>query len=484
MIQQRLWLVFGAVAGMSFAIQLSLPLELKDRPETTFDSAPRGHAALFALLDQFESTSGRWLSGVALPPVTETIWWIAPAGACETIPFVAADEAAEGKTATDEERQPPSAFEITIRPWIESGGTAVVWLSHPPLVSFEWKAPSGGDAEDGIGDDDRDEAEAVAGRARWEKKSAQSRELIRSGVERRCEAIMGMKIPDRRLAGLEGGLPPEEGRYSPVIFSVGRATPRREDFDYDETRSLPGPTIAFFRSADSPGDSLGEWRPLWVEADEGTPLAIERSVGEGRLILIADARIVSNDRLGHVDSAPFVFDWVREYGRPWIDEHAHGVVPESGTFRYLASSPAWAAGLGLLLVGALIVWRGHAWPLRSVSEFDPESPSLASFVDSVARLYSRTQDHTRVFDRYRSVCLDRIRRVLGLAPGTSVEIVVDSLRSRAGNWRELEEAGLGHLLTQDTPVPSASDLARNVARLDDLVRILRDSGKRRGEELE
>jgi hypothetical protein len=303
-------------------------------------------------------------------------------------------------------------------------------------------------------------------------------------MERRCDAILGLKIPGRRLAGLEGGRPPKEGRNSPVVFSVGRATSRREDFDYDNTRTLPGPTLAFFERVESGDELSGDWQPLWVEADEATPLALQRFVGEGRLILIADARIVSNDRLGHADSAPFVFDWVREAGRPWIDEHAHGVVPESGTLRYLAHSPAWAAGLGLLLFGALVVWRGHAWPIRKVSEFDPNSPTLASFVDSVARLYSRTQDHTRVFDRYRLVCLDRIRRALGLAPGTGVEVVLASLQNRAGNWPELEQTGLRHLLMQSVSIPTAADLARNVSRLDDLVRVLRASGKRQGAKLE
>ncbi len=60
------------------------------------------------------------------------------------------------------------------------------------------------------------------------------------------------------------------------------------------------------------------------------------------------------ERPKRVDSAPFVFDWVRDYGQPWIDEHAHGVVPEAGTFRYLAHSPAAAAGLGLLVLGVLV----------------------------------------------------------------------------------------------------------------------------------
>jgi hypothetical protein len=274
---------------------------------------------------------------------------------------------------------------------------------------------------------------------------------------------------------------PIDGRFTPIVFSIGRATARREDFDYSATRVLPGPTLAFFSRDDpetdadgvSQTDSNTGWRPLWVESDDLVPLALERSIGEGRLVVIADARVLSNGRLARVDSAPFVFDWVRDFGPAWIDEHAHGVVPEAGTFRYLAHSPARATGLGLLVLGVFVLWRGNAWPTRIVEEFDPDAPTLAAYVDSVARLYSETRDHARVFERYRAVCLDRIRRALGLAPGTGVEMILASLRSRARNWPELRDSGLGQLLTKEFPISDAGDLARNAARLDDLVRVLR-----------
>ncbi len=490
--QQRLWFAFAIVMGASFAIRASWPVDLSERPETTFDTAPRGHAGVFALLDRFDATRGRWLSGLTMPSVDETIWWITPGGACErSVKEVSVgsedDPKKEGRLALR------SPFEISVRPWIEAGGTAVVWLSHPPLdgsdISPETAPPAdvAGERERGetLPMEDPERTDPPALRDDWEQSLARARKEIREGEPLRCRVIAGYSLPPRRLAGLEGGAPPVEGRYSPVVFSIGRASAGRDDFDYDATRVLPGPTLAFFSpSGTSTGtmtgtiaDTLGGWRPLWVEADDFTPLALEREVGEGRLVVIADARILSNGRLARVDSAPFVFDWVRDYGPPWIDEHAHGVVPEAGTLRYLAHSPAWAAGLGLLILSVLVVWRGHAWPTRVVDEFDPDAPTLVAFVDSVARLYSGSRDHAQVFERYRAICLDRIRRALGFAPGTGVEIILASLRSRARNWPELRDSGLGHLLTKQLPIPGADDLARNAARLDDLVRVLRDGGK-------
>jgi len=500
--QQRLWLAFAIVLGVSFAIQVSWPPDLSDRPETTYDTAPRGHAGVFALLERFDETRGRWLSGLTMPSVDETIWWITPGGTCEQ---TAKHDAADAEPENEDSTKRLSPFEISVGPWIEAGGTAVVWLSHPPLAPpldspldasdsliEDAQRPDGADASDqgeASSAEDQAETDARALREEWEDSLEKARQEVREGVPGHCLAIAGFRLPARRLAGLEGGVPPIDGRVTPIVFSIGRATERREDFDYDATRILPGPTLAFFSpdvpSADTRADGAtvsqidtsAGWRPLWVEADDFTPLALERSVGEGRLVVIADARVLSNGRLARVDSAPFVFDWVRDYGSPWIDEHAHGVVPEAGTFRYLARSPAWAAGLGLLVLGGLVIWRGNAWPTRVVEEFDPDAPTLAAYVDSVARLYSGTRDHARVFERYRAVCQGRIRRALGLAPGTGVEIILASLRLRAQNWPELRDAGLGHLLTKSLPIPGADDLARNAARLDDLVRVLREGGR-------
>ncbi len=443
-----------------------MPVDQTDRPETTFDTAPRGHAAVFALLDRFDATPGRWLSGLTMPPVDETIWWIAPRGACKDV-----DES--GSIDADDSPKLRSPFEVIVRPWIEAGGTALVWLSPPPLRRPDIPIEASESSEAST------ETDRQGLRADWQERLAEAREDIREGTSIHCPGIAGFAIPPRQLAGLEGGALPVDRRSSPIVFSVGRAVVAREDFDYDATRILPGPTLAFFSAGEDSVEAMEGWRPLWVEADDLTPLALERSVGKGRLVVIADARILSNARLAHVDSAPFVFGWVERYGRPWIDEHLHGVVPEAGTFRYLASSPARAAGLALLLIGVLVVWRGHAWPTRAVSEYDPDAPTLAAFVDSVERLYSGTRDHGRVFERYRAVCLDRIRRALGLAPGSGVEIILTSLRTRASNWPQLRDSGLRHLLTKRLPISSAEDLARNAARLDELVRVLRGSGSAR-----
>jgi hypothetical protein len=473
--QQRLWLAFALLAGAAFAIQISLPQDVEGSPETSWDTAPRGHAGLLELLVRFDATPGRWLTGLSLPPTDETIWYIAPEDVCEPAESDLDSEAV------------PGPFRFVTLPWIEAGGTAVVWLSRPPLPSEveEESVEEGEEGEEGDYEtismraspvssergevSDAEDEEKI--REEWRESVEDARSSLHEGRSEICEAIAGARLPPRRLAGLEEGELPRQGRFAPVVFSLGRAVERREDFDYDATRVLPGSTLAFFELG-HPEASAG-WRPIWVEADDFTPFALERSIGLGRLVVVADARVLTNARLADVDSAPFVFDWVEQYGRPWIDEHAHGAVPESGTFRYLARSPAWAAMLGLVGVGVLVIWRGHAWPMRRVVEADPEAPTLSTFVDSVALLYSRTRDHERVFERYRGLCLERIRRALGLAAGTPAEIVVASLRAREAGWSELRETGLGDLLTRNVPIADAEELVRAAARLDALVAVVR-----------
>jgi hypothetical protein len=439
---------------------------------------------------------------------------IAPAGVCDDRPSRDPQERIEAS-----EREAP--FRFTIEPWIEAGGTALVWLSPPPIESEE--PDEGGEtvepdpdprvpeaetrevrfrhsstaSKDGKGaeqafaeepdpsresdaapdadrDGDRDgeeapDAESV--REDWRENLASTRRELREGEPRRCAGIAGIALPPRHLEGLEGGALPEDADYAATAFSVGRWVESRDDFDYDATRLFAGPTLAFF---DRDAPALAGWQPVWVETGDFSPFALERELGQGRLIVIADARVMTNARLGRLDSAPFAFDWVAARGVPWIDEHRHGVVRESGTFRYLASSPARAACVGLLVLGGLVIWRSHSLPVRRVDEVDPDAPTLAAFVDSLARLYAGTEDHARAFERYRALTLDRVRRALGLPLGTPAETVVASLRVRAENRPGLRERGIRDLLQKNRQVRSAAEFERAAARLDELVRVLRE----------
>ena len=489
MTRRRLWLGAALTLAVAVALSLAWPREPSPHPETTWDTAPRGHAGLFALLERFEATRGRWLTGLSMPPVDEALWLIAPRGFCDT-----AVDAGSG-------------FRDLVRPWLEAGGQALVWLPRPPSPAgpgdvVPRPAPGEGEsrtvarraADGGAHPDARPAADSAAEpaaeredeeaiREQWRKDLEAARRELREGRAERCDAIGDLRLPSRRLHGLaspgpEGGGP---ARVHPLV-RVGDGGAEAT------TRSLPGAPLAFFESGGFEDEALrgrsavgqGGWRPLWVGLEDQAPFALERAVGAGRLVVVADARVLTNARLDEADAAPFVFDWIRTTGPVWIDEHAHGVVPESGTLRYLLRSPAWAAMVGLLGLGLLVGWRGRAWPVRLVEEVDPEAPTLSAFVDSVARLYARSRDFDRIFERYRALSLERIRRALGLAPGTPAEIVVASLRAREAGGSAVRETGLGDLLTRDVRVTSVEELERATARLDALVEAIRLGSGRTG----
>ncbi len=482
MTRRRLWLGAALTLAVAVAFLLSLRREPPPHPETTWDTAPRGHAGLFALLERFEATRGRWLTGLSMPPVDEPLWLIAPRGFCDPAP------------------DSGSAFRDLVRPWLEAGGQALVWLPRPPGAGgsadvVPWSAPAEGESRtigrraaesfaDGEADPaaKREDEETI--REQWREDLEAARRSLREGRAERCDAIGDLRLPSRRLHGL--ATPgPEGGEPARVVHPLVRVGDGGAEAT---TRALPGAPLAFFESGGFEDEALrgrsavgqGGWRPLWVGLGDQAPFVLERSVGAGRLVVVADARVLTNARLGEADAAPFVFDWIRTTGPVWIDEHAHGVVPESGTLRYLLRSPAWAAMVGLLGLGLLVGWRGWAWPVRRVEEVDPEAPTLSAFVDSMARLYARSRDFDRIFERYRALSLDRIRRALGLAPGTPAEIVVASLRAREAGGSAVRETGLGDLLTRDVRVTSVEELERATARLDALVEAIRLASGRAG----
>ncbi|MHA7838349.1 MAG: hypothetical protein ACX98W_12920 [bacterium] len=528
--RRRLALGLAILVGSALAIQAALPGETPGRAETTWDTAPRGHAALFELLERFDATRGRWLTGLSMPPTTDPVWLIAPRGVCGSpAPPPASGAPAEpdsevgGETGSSGERALAAGQGLSL-PWIEAGGTAIVWLSHPPATSASERPGGSGEPPGSQGEpaplpehrtisrrgtissaepnaerpDERVEAEpsvrveaepierveggssgrdAAEIRRGWRESLARSREALREGRSAPCEAIAGWSLPDRRIATLaEPGQTGGEVAAS-TGFSIRRVSSQRgvepapEEAPAPTIRRLPGATLAFFERP-RPEERSG-WQPVWVETGTRRPFALERTVGAGRVVVVADARVLTNGRLAALDAAPFAFDWIERAGAPWIDEHTHGVVPESGTFRYLVRSPARTVGIGLLVLGGLLVWRGQAWPVRDVEEVDPESPTLSTFVDSVAWLYSGSRDLDRVFERYRAVSLERIRRALGLAPETPAEIVLASLRARAPSWPALRETGLRDLRAPGRAIASDAELLRATARLDALVEAVR-----------
>lgn len=204
---------------------------------------------------------------------------------------------------------------------------------------------------------------------------------------------------------------------------------------------------------------------------EGKPLILERAEGEGRLVLISDSGFLRNDALGGKDAALLAVDLVRRYGPPFFDEREHGFVAETSALRYVAASSAWPVFAGVALFGLLVVWRGHALPARATPEYAPATPTLETFVRSLAGLYERSKDHDEIYERYRELQRSRVRRHFGLPPDLSAEAFAERLGrevARSGSRSRASGAGasLSLLSGRAAPIRSADDLRTRTAELD------------------
>ncbi len=174
---------------------------------------------------------------------------------------------------------------------------------------------------------------------------------------------------------------------------------------------------------------------------DGAPFALELKLGAGRLLAIADGRFARNSALGMADASVLVVDLAREFGTPVFDEHCHGLATPVSIVAAVADSRAILPLAVALLAALLWVGEQRSWPRRTLGdEPDFPEPSIASFVESLGVLYSRTGDPGAVFRAYRSGFLHRMRRQLSagfdLPDQTLLERIAHdgSLSAEARRW--------------------------------------------------
>jgi hypothetical protein len=172
----------------------------------------------------------------------------------------------------------------------------------------------------------------------------------------------------------------------------------------------------------------------------GKPFALEMKVGthNGRIIAIADDQFLRNEHLAAADASVLVADLVRAFGPPAFDEHSHGLAPPASlTMAVLDSRVLLPIFIGLM-VAMLWIFSQRTWPRRTLEDAgEMPAPSIASFVESLAILYSRANDPAAVWRTYREGFLRRLRRQLGLRADYPEELL-------------LERIGRDRLLSGDT----------------------------------
>jgi hypothetical protein len=289
--------------------------------------------------------------------------------------------------------------------------------------------------------------------------------------------ITGVPLParwnERVYASWLEAAPPgseREDEAPPVVvgdpvsrFAAGRVGRDAEAFS---EQLLSGPLAPLGRElVDAPlayfVDAAG-----WTVAAalDGHDFVVERSFGEGQLVLVADASFLRNHVFDRGDASLFALDVARAYGTPLFDEREHGLSGSPSTLRFLAGSPAAAVFGGVIALLALYAWSARALPLRTLVDPPEETPSFETYVDSIAVLYARSGDHARVLERYRELTIGRLRRALGIAADLPAELLL----ARIGAHARVDAEALA-LLRDSGPVAGEAQLRETAERLDQLV---------------
>ena len=246
-------------------------------------------------------------------------------------------------------------------------------------------------------------------------------------------------------------------------LGLSREIEDRTDKDTDRTliegdispkpRWLDTPELVHFSGANEKATAAHSPERVVLAAD-GKPFALEVTPkggkSGGRLIAIAGARFLRNEYLADADASVLLVDLARKYGAPAFDEHSHGLAPPSSlTFAILDSRAILPLIIGLM---AAILWAlsQRLWPPRLLDEnADLPAPSIASFVESLSILYSRSGDPAAVFRAYRAGFLRRLRRQMGVRADHPEDLMLERIARDGSLPGETREWLLGHAMPAD-----------------------------------
>ncbi len=200
--------------------------------------------------------------------------------------------------------------------------------------------------------------------------------------------------------------PPEEAKESKPP-EKGTAAPDRPRPDRGlRLRRMPGLTPALrraVRKADEPDlPAAIPWRgtryfdrldPGWrvLYAMDGWPVAVERPVGRGRLVLLADAYALSNEALLADRATPLLAWLAGRASRVVFDETHHGLYEPAGLTSLMRRTGMQGFGLGALVLAALFLWRALAPLVPAPPAAAAAGPRLAGRAssDGLANLLGR-----------------------------------------------------------------------------------------------
>lgn len=168
-------------------------------------------------------------------------------------------------------------------------------------------------------------------------------------------------------------------------------------------------------SADSASASFAGWRVVYRAPGGDEPVLIERDLGLGSVVLMADAFLLSNEAL-QLQREPAFLAWLLGSGsRVLFAEHHLGVMQDQGVAVLARRYGLGAAFFTALAVAALAVWRMAA-PFVPPPPADDELAPDHAPTAGLEALLRRTVSPARL----PQVCLDEWRRTARAADAEKI----------------------------------------------------------------
>jgi hypothetical protein len=222
-------------------------------------------------------------------------------------------------------------------------------------------------------------------------------------------ALASFLVAGGRLVLADSGFPHD---VDPVLGrtpsgSVGEHHPVFLDLPAAASVDLPPPVGAYASGTDL----------LPLMASEVGILAGAKAVGDGMVVMLADARLVENEFLGRANNAAVAVGLVGDAARPvLILEYPHGFTRAEG----LGAIPArWRWAFALAALAGLVWMLGRARPLGPPDQEHRQlPPPRVDYVNSMAAGLARTGDLVGALQPLRT----RLEHELqAMAPGGSLD---------------------------------------------------------------
>ncbi len=206
-------------------------------------------------------------------------------------------------------------------------------------------------------------------------------------------------------------------------------------------------------------NDTGEAVPLLADAS-GRAVAAVATVGEGRMVLLADVSVLSNGLLDRADNAAFALAAAGDRREVVFHEYLHGYVDGGG----LSTIPVgWRWALGLLGVAA-VVWlvaRGRRLgPPEQATRSLP--PPRVQYVDALAATLARTRRPEAATAPLRAAARRMLAARAGLPAGAPIPRLVS-----AGKELGLSDAELRAITIPGDGEEQLLAAGRALARLHD-----------------